>query len=450
VGECTASDERDSRPGPGGPGRDTRAWWRWYLLAGLVVTALAPLLPIVGRQVLYGVVGLSSVVALLIGVRWHRPAALGPWRLLTAGLAASLCGVVWWVFELALTGARVFPSVGDLLYFSAYPFMIAGLATWVRRDPNRPGYESLVDAGLVVGGLSALNWTFILAPMVAHGDVVGPRLPGYLLYTAMDLILIAMVIRLIFRTAVRTPAYLLVMAGGFTLLAADSLYYVLTAWGAEQVGNSLGSPLWTLTYLLLGTAALHPSMACSAGVVERGQPVASRLRLALYALLALLTPAVAVGTVVVRGPDSPAGALVAPLLFAAVTAVLLVVRLGLLAREAHQRAVQLDTHAVALGAALDEQQTLRDELTYRALHDSLTGLGNRDLLRERLEAVTGRHGLVLLDLDGFKDVNDVDGHETGDALLVEVARRLRAAVGDGRGRDGRRAARTVHHRRPAE
>jgi diguanylate cyclase (GGDEF)-like protein len=122
---------------------------------------------------------------------------------------------------------------------------------------------------------------------------------------------------------------------------------------------------------------------------------------------------------------------VAPLLFGAVTAVLLVVRLGLLAREAHRRAVQLDRHAVALTAALDEQQTLRDELTYRALHDSLTGLGNRDLLRERLDAVTGRHGLVLLDLDGFKDVNDVDGHQTGDALLVEVARRLRSAVGDG-------------------
>nr|WP_240942138.1 bifunctional diguanylate cyclase/phosphodiesterase [Planosporangium thailandense] len=120
-----------------------------------------------------------------------------------------------------------------------------------------------------------------------------------------------------------------------------------------------------------------------------------------------------------------------PLVFTATTAVLLVVRLWLLARVAHRRAAELDAHAVALRSSLDEQQTLRDELTYRALHDSLTGLGNRDLLRERIERVTGRHGLVLLDLDGFKDVNDTDGHPIGDALLVEVAERLRSAVPDG-------------------
>jgi diguanylate cyclase (GGDEF)-like protein len=426
-----ASGERDGRPGLRGQGHDARAWWRWYLLSGLVVMAIAPALPRVVRQAVYGVVGLSAVVALLVGVRWHRPADRRPWRLLTAGVAASLGAVIWWVFELALTGARYFPSAGDLMYFSTYPFLIVGLATWVRRDRNRPGYESVVDAGLVVCGLSALSWTFIMAPMMAHANSVGQRLPGYLLYTAMDLVIIAMAVRLIFSAAVRTAAYVLTVAGGFALLAADSVYYILTAWGAEQTGNNLAAPLWILTYLLMGTAALHPSMAWSTGAVERSQPVASPLRLGLYALLAVLAPAVAVGTVVVLGADSPAGALVIPMVFAAATAVLLVVRLGLLARVAHRRASQLDAHTVALGAALEEQQTLRDELTYRALHDSLTGLGNRALLGERLDAVTGRHALVLLDLDGFKDVNDVYGHPAGDDLLVEVAQRLRAAVTDG-------------------
>jgi diguanylate cyclase (GGDEF)-like protein len=73
-----------------------------------------------------------------------------------------------------------------------------------------------------------------------------------------------------------------------------------------------------------------------------------------------------------------------------------------------------------------------------AVHDSLTGLPNRRLLADRVHAAlrvlerTGeRFALVVLDLDRFKEVNDTLGHQTGDDLLREVARRLRAALRDG-------------------
>jgi len=70
-------------------------------------------------------------------------------------------------------------------------------------------------------------------------------------------------------------------------------------------------------------------------------------------------------------------------------------------------------------------------LTRLALHDSLTGLPNRDLMLDRLNVAIGRSrrrptslALLFLDLDGFKRVNDTLGHDAGDDLLVEVARRL--------------------------
>jgi diguanylate cyclase (GGDEF)-like protein/PAS domain S-box-containing protein len=76
------------------------------------------------------------------------------------------------------------------------------------------------------------------------------------------------------------------------------------------------------------------------------------------------------------------------------------------------------------------------QLNQIAHYDQLTGLPNRVSLKQELAALLaagdGRkaHSIALFDLDGFKDVNDTDGHSTGDQLLVEVARRLSNAVGD--------------------
>ena len=72
----------------------------------------------------------------------------------------------------------------------------------------------------------------------------------------------------------------------------------------------------------------------------------------------------------------------------------------------------------------------RQEVESLALHDHLTGLPNRRHLDRKFRGMAGRNhpGLILLDLDGFKDVNDTHGHAKGDALLVEVARRLSKAL----------------------
>jgi diguanylate cyclase (GGDEF)-like protein/PAS domain S-box-containing protein len=87
---------------------------------------------------------------------------------------------------------------------------------------------------------------------------------------------------------------------------------------------------------------------------------------------------------------------------------------------------------------VSERKELERQLTKQAFSDSLTGLANRALFRNRVEvavaqrATSRRHIAVLfLDLDGFKAVNDAQGHAVGDDLLALVAGRLRRCVGPG-------------------
>ena len=95
----------------------------------------------------------------------------------------------------------------------------------------------------------------------------------------------------------------------------------------------------------------------------------------------------------------------------------------------------LETVANHASVALQNGQLI-EQLQHDALHDALTGLPNRKQFQHELEAALGARtevesvAVVILDLDGFKDVNDTLGHHHGDLVLTEVAGRLLRSVGD--------------------
>lgn len=94
-------------------------------------------------------------------------------------------------------------------------------------------------------------------------------------------------------------------------------------------------------------------------------------------------------------------------------------------------------HYVAIFSDITERKAAHARIEYLAHHDPLTGLPNRSLLRERLEQEISRArrteahiGVLFLDLDRFKTINDSLGHAVGDRLLREVANRLRTSLRD--------------------
>jgi len=99
-------------------------------------------------------------------------------------------------------------------------------------------------------------------------------------------------------------------------------------------------------------------------------------------------------------------------------------------------------HGVEMFTVIARDATVRklheDQLEHQATHDPLTGLANRKLFDELLvravfRAERSRRALAVLymDLDGFKDVNDVFGHQAGDRVLTETARRLESVIRPG-------------------
>ena len=92
-------------------------------------------------------------------------------------------------------------------------------------------------------------------------------------------------------------------------------------------------------------------------------------------------------------------------------------------------------HDAGLDDALRRVVALEEEVKHRALHDPLTGLPNRDLFADRLALTLARArrggplpAVLIADLDQFKLINDSMGHQAGDELLREAARRIAAGV----------------------
>ncbi|MFI5938251.1 GGDEF domain-containing protein [Actinoplanes sp. NPDC051494] len=368
-----------------------------YLIAGAVLMAGHQLAgPGLTQNVLYCVGTAGSAVAVLAGVRIHRPVTRLPWLLIAAAVGISAVGDVFYTVFPDVLGSAV-----NALYLARFPLTAAGLWLLIRR--RTPGWDApaIIDATIVSVAVGLVSWVFVIAPVAHAADSVSLALQSAA-YPVGDLLLLVLGARLLLGGGGGSRSLGLLGVYLAIFCVADSGYTIRVLQGHYEFGGTL-ELCWIGASVLLGLAALHPSMVTLGEPTRAAAPIASTGRLAVLALASLLAPA----TLVVqelRGADLHV------LLVAGSCAglfLLVVARLGNLVRE-HRRA---------------------------AITDALTGLYTRRYFNEALateQARTQRTGeplsLVLVDVDHFKIVNDTYGHTAGDHVLVEVATRLRASV----------------------
>jgi diguanylate cyclase (GGDEF)-like protein len=389
------------------PSTGGRRQWQVFAACALVATVLYVWNVFPPLSVLaIAAVGAGTVWACFAGPRRFRAEPRSAWLLMGAAMLLFLIGVVIRPWVTARPPPA--PLLADAATIPGYVLVTAFFAALLRARQSVERH-ALLD-GLIVclaGGLvSAL---LLAAPALA---ITGrPAILSVLagLYPLLDVILLLLVINLTFTASVFPPSLIALLGATSLLFVGDLAYAIIGA-----AGRTYASPLFDVPFILgftlLGVAALHPS------VVDLSRAARPPVQAWSWQRMSLLAPAMATPFVllVTIGDRSAADRWIIGGTGALMVALLLV------------RAV----------SAVQAQVAAQLHSEHQARHDPLTGLPNRRMITTQIEQLVARVPagsdervwVYLLDLDGFKWVNESWGHDTGDQLVIEVARRLRAAV----------------------
>lgn len=353
------------------------------------------------------VVPAAAAILAALAARSSAGRVRAAWVALAAGMSAATVGEAIWAGRDILQRQLSFPSVADACYLMFPLGMLVALLLF----PGGRGRQSqgrLVLDGVIMGGsLLIVSWVTVMQSAYTTGAESWPRLVVSLAYPLSNVVTLTVATVVLVRSG--TPARLtltLLTLGLLSMTLAESIFVYLSLGSGPLSGRHLIEIGWIAGMLLIVVAVAHGRSA----VFDPGPDEAPGWASVWLPYAPLMLAAATIAVQPRRVVGEPLVVLTGVILIAAV-----------LARQF---------------LAVAENKRLVDAVTAQARHDPLTGLANRTLLGEKLtHAMQARTSepvsVLVLDLDGFKVVNDDLGHSFGDKLLVAVADRLREHVDSG-------------------
>jgi diguanylate cyclase len=357
----------------------------------------------------------GTLICFIVG--FYKSPMRRTWWFFAASLLLDFLGDLSWAVIESVLEQDPYPSMADFFYLSSYFLTYLGLLSFPRKKLELAHVvQLLLQVGIITTAIGTFLWHFIFAQIFSNSE---PTLNFFvsLAYPVGDVILLATVLFIAFRPDgkhFQTEFYLLLLAT-LSSVISDLYFTYLSAYQLES-SVSLFDGGWGWFAFFAGIAAyynLHrretPEILNTNQANFHSSITISTLFFVSFAAVVLLIltnqknvlqyQGTSVGVLLVLGFVS--------------------VRLILMTLDNQHLNQQLILYSI-------EREARTKQLEWNATHDALTGLANRVLLKEQLQnsLLQNSVAVLLIDLDGFKRINDTLGHQIGDHLLCEVAKRL--------------------------